>query len=261
MVLDGLIVLDDIEPASGVYDWSPAQLDRGKPGGSLDSWFALPWGGPQQVILPGFHTGAESGLRKSQSAGEDMFLSLCGLMSSGARTILISRWRTGGQSSVELVSEFAQELAHTSPAEAWQRSVQVAADTPIEPEHEPRVKKNSAGEAPKAGHPFFWAGYMLVDSGQVPKDQDGALAIPGLGARKIGIPAQPANPPLGRNPPAPMPNPPAPNVTDPPDADKGAAVNPPEVPAPNAKRAKKTKAPPRSPMKKAPRSKAAPAED
>lgn len=262
MVLDGLIVLDDIEPTSGAYDWSPAQLDRGKPGGSLGSWFALPWGGPEQIILPGFHTGAESGLRKSQAAGEDLFLSLCGLMSSGARTILLSRWRTGGQSSVELVREFAQELSHTAPAEAWQRSVQVAADTPIEPEHEPRVAKNSAGgEAPKAGHPFFWAGYMLVDSGQVPKDQDGALALPGLGAPKKGIPAHPANPPLGRNPPDPNSKPnPQPNAIDRPEAGDGAEVNPPDAPAQSVKRAKKAKAPPRAPTKKAPRSKPVPAE-
>jgi len=176
-------------------------------------------------------------------------------MSSGARTILISRWRTGGQSSIELVSEFAQELSHTSPAEAWQRSVQVAADTPIEPDQEPRVKKNSVGETPKAGHPFFWAGYMLVDSGQVSKDQDGALAIPGLGAGKKGIPAQPANPRPGRNPPAPVPNFPVPDAVDRPDSGKGAAANPPEAPAPNAKRAKKGKAPPRAPTKKAPRPK------
>jgi hypothetical protein len=179
-------------------------------------------------------------------------------MSSGARTILISRWRTGGQSSIELVSEFAQELSHTAPAEAWQRSVQLAADTPIEPEHEPRMKKNSAGEAPKAGHPFFWAGYMLVDSGQVPKDQDGALTVPGLGAPKKGIPAQPANPPLGRNPPAPDPQPAA---IDRPNDGNGAEVNPPDASAQAGKRAKKAKAPPRAPTKKSPRAKAAPAED
>ncbi len=246
-MLDGLIVLDDIEPAGGPYDWSPAQLDRGKPGGSLGSWFNLPWGGPEQVILPGFHTSAESGLRKSQTAGEDMFLALCGLMSSGARTILISRWRTGGQSSMELVREFAQELSHTPAAEAWQRSVQVAADTPIEPEHEPRMKKAAtSGEAPKAGHPFFWAGYMLVDSGQASRDQDGALSLPGLGAPKKGIPAQPANPPLRLNPPGQNPSP---KAIDPPAA--GIDTNPPEPAEPPVKRAKKAKAPLKAPTEKA----------
>jgi hypothetical protein len=229
-LLDGLIVLDDIEPADGVYEWSPAQLDRGKPGASLASWFSLPLHGPEQVILPGFHTAAENGMRKGHASGNDLFLSLCGLMSAGARTVLISRWRTGGQTSVDLVREFAQELPHTSPAEAWQRSVQVAADTPIEPEHEPRVKKGSStDEPPKAAHPFFWAGYVLVDSGLVPRNQNIA-------------PAQPANPPIIANPPRP------------------AQVAAPEPAEPSGKRAKKSKPPPRSSPKKAPpQAKAAPA--
>ena len=46
-------------------------------------------------------------------------------MSTGVRTILISRWRPAGQSSFDLVREFAQEVPHTSAAEAWQRAVQI----------------------------------------------------------------------------------------------------------------------------------------
>jgi hypothetical protein len=255
MLLDGLIVLDDIEPGDGPYDWSPAQLDRGKPGGALASWFPLPWGGPEQIVLPGFHTAAETGLRKGSSSGEDLFLSLCGLMSAGARTILISRWRPAGQTSIDLVREFEQELPHVSPAEAWQRSVQIAASTPIEPEHEPRVKKSSShGDPPNASHPFFWSAYMLVDSGVVPEGQDNALALPGLGAANKDNPpanpapgakgAQPANPPLVQGVPHP------------------AAGDPPaELQAPS-KRAKKVKPPPRpAPKKTPPRTKPAPAEE
>ena len=37
---------------------------------------------------------------------------------------------------------------------------------------EPRVKRTPNDEAPKASHPFFWAGYMLVDSGAVPRESD-----------------------------------------------------------------------------------------
>ena len=174
--------------------------------------FACPWGGPEQVILPGFHTAAENGLRKGHAGGNDMFLSLCGLMSTGARTVLISRWRTGGQTSFDLVREFAQELPHASPAEAWQRSVQVAADTPIEPEREPRVKKaSSAGEPPKAGHPFFWAGYMLVDSGPGADVEHGAGSADAVAPANPPQPrmrAKPANPPrrAGQSPPQPRRN-------------------------------------------------------
>jgi hypothetical protein len=168
-----------------------------------------------------------------------LFLSLCGLMSTGARTILISRWRTGGQTSLGLVREFAQELPHISPAEAWQRSVQVAINTQIDPAHEPRLKKAPPGtELPNADHPFFWAGYMLVDSGVKPEGQDNALGKPAAGG------AQPANPPLA--PPAAQPV-----------VDNPAPVDMSDKPA------RKSKSPPRSPTKKpTPRQKpAAPAQD
>jgi len=234
-VLDGLIVLDDIKPGEGPYDWSPAALDRGKPGSALANWLSLPWGGPEHIILPGFHTVAESGMRKSSAAGNDLFLSLCGLMSAGARTVLISRWRTGGQTSFDLVREYAQELPHVSPAEAWQRSVQIAADTEVEVDREPRLKKNgAAGEAPKASHPFFWAGYMLVDSGVVPEGADKDLAIPGLNAPMKANPGQQANPAQPANP----------RLV--PDVPQAAPDDPPNDAPPAGKRAKKAKSPPRA---------------
>jgi hypothetical protein len=232
-LLDGLIVLDDIQPGDGPYDWSPSAGERGKSGGALSHWFALPWGGPEQVILPGFHTVAENGMRKGQASGNDLFLAVCGLMSTGARTILISRWRTGGQTTFDLVREFAQELPHASPAEAWQRSVQIATETPIEPDREPRLKKgSSSAEPPTAGHPFFWAGYLLVDSGVAPPGQDKVLALPGLNAPKKDAPPQPANPPRVQG--LPMPD--------------DAAADP----QPNEKRGKKAKPFPRTAPKKVP---------
>lgn len=247
LLFNGLIVLDDIKPAEGPYDWSPASLDRGKAGGALTNWLSLPWGGPENVILPGFHTMAESGMRKTTAAGNDLFLSLCGLMSSGVRTILISRWRTGGQTSFDLVREFAQELPHASPAEAWQRSVQISIDTPIETDREPRVKKApNVAEPPKASHPFFWSGYMLVDSGVAAPGQDKALAVPGLGAPIKVNPAQPANPPLVPGIPPQPANPlPAPDLRQPPADDASD-----EGKAP-AKRGKKVVKPqPRTAVKK-----------
>ena len=239
-VLDGLIVLDDIKPGEGPYDWSPAAMDRGKPGNALVNWFSLPWGGPEHIILPGFHTIAESGMRKSSAASNDLFLSLCGLMSAGARTVLISRWRTGGQTSFDLVREFAQELPHASPAEAWQRSVQIAADTTVEMDREPRLAKSAGGvEAPKASHPFFWAGYMLVDSGVVPEGQDKDLAIPGLNAPIKANPAQPANPAQLAGP----------RLV--PEAPQAVPDDAPNDGPPAAKRAKKAKPQPRAVPKKA----------
>ena len=79
--------------------------------------------------------------------------------------MLLSRWRTGGQTSFDLVREFVQELPHTTPADAWQRAILLTAASRLNLEAEPRIKRAPADEPPKANHPFFWAGYMLVDCG------------------------------------------------------------------------------------------------
>ena len=127
-LLRRLIVLDDFNfgPETGPYNWSPLPLDRAKAGGTLAEWMLFPWRAPDQLILPGWHTAAEDAMKrvgKSPLAGNEVFLSVCGLLGSGVRTVLLSRWRTGGQTSYDLVREFAQELPHTAPADAWQRAV------------------------------------------------------------------------------------------------------------------------------------------
>ncbi len=157
--------------------------------------------------MPGFHTAAETALRRGHAGGQELFLSLTGLLASGTRTVFISRWRNGGPAGLEVVRELAQELPHISPAEAWQRAVRVAVNTPLDVEHEPRIKKNlPAGDPRNADHPLFWAGYMLVDSGMLDPDEANELALPGKPARRAKGP-QLANPGLapgvpGRAPPA-----------------------------------------------------------
>jgi hypothetical protein len=155
-------------------------LEKGSMGGSLGVWFGLPWGSPDQIILPGFHTAAERALQKAPQAklGADMFLSMCGLMSTGTRTVLISRWRPGGNTCFELMREFTQELPHSSAAEAWQRSVLLARDIAISSETEPRMKKSSDDKTMTAQHPFFWAGYMLVDPGLEAPAEEEEIAAP-----------------------------------------------------------------------------------
>ena len=170
-----LIVLDDVNlEGQGPYSWSPIPIDRGKLGNALGDWLALPWPGPDTVILPGYHTAAENSLKNVSPAapGTEMFLAVCGLMSSGVRTLLISRWRSGGQTSFDIVRELAQELPHTTPADAWQRAVLVVADSRLNLEAEPRLKRAATIDSPKATHPFFWSGYMLVDSGAPPEREE-----------------------------------------------------------------------------------------
>lgn len=170
-LIDRLVVLDDlaVDPEQP-YAWSPINLDRGR-SASLASWLPLPWGVPDQVVLPGFHTAAEHGLKRRTAAapGQEMFLTACALMSGGARTILLSRWRTGGETSIDLVRQFVQEVPFTTAAEAWQRSVELVKEHPLNWEREPRLKRFEAAELPRAEHPFFWSGYALIDTGAAPR--------------------------------------------------------------------------------------------
>jgi len=188
-----LIVLDDLVLSEkNPYGWTVAPVDRGKAGGSLNDWLMLPWGGPDVVVLPGFHTAAENALKNASRGipGNDVYLSVCGLMAGGARTLLLSRWRTGGQTSFDLVREFAQELHHTSPADAWQRAVLLAMDSRLNLEAEPRVKHSAINEIPKARHPFFWAGYMLVDCGTAAEKRERQPDKPVIKLKKIAVPAE-----------------------------------------------------------------------
>ena len=166
-----LIVIDDIDDADrNALAWSPLQIDRGRPSSSLQDWMRLPWGTPDQVLLPGFHSSAEASLKKNRN-GDDLFLPICGLMCEGTQTVLISRWRTGGATSIRLVREFSQELPHGAAADAWQRAVLLLGESELEWQNEPRIKSAaSTEESLTADHPFFWAGNILVDQGATPTE-------------------------------------------------------------------------------------------
>ena len=210
-LFDRLVVLAEVAPPEkGLLDWSPVPLDQNSPTSTLNFWMALPWTGPEQVILPGFRTPAENALKKNPHAGADMFLAVTGLMASGARTVLISRWRTGGQSSYDLVREFVQELPHTTASDAWQRSVFLLNERPINPELEPRIVTSGIQKPPLGTHPFFWAGFLLADTGAPPKAVDPPTADELLKPQVVA--------PAGANPAAPNPagQPPAPGAANPP---------------------------------------------
>jgi len=173
-LLDQLVVLDDVAVnRNDPYDWSPLPRPRGRNADSLSAWMGLPYEGPERVVVTGLPTAAETGLKVSRrgeaaraAPGSEIFDSVCALMASGARTVLVSRWRTGGQMNLQLVREFVQELQHSPADVAWQRSVLLAWETPLDATQEPRLKRLAEGvEPPGADHPFFWAGYLLVDTG------------------------------------------------------------------------------------------------
>jgi tetratricopeptide (TPR) repeat protein len=166
---DRLVVLQDLDnDPKAPFAWAPVPADRGKPTSTVAQWLLSPWGGPDQVVLPGFHTPAESALKRG-GTGDDAFLAVCGLMAGGARTVLLSRWRDGGRTSHDLIREFVRELPYRSASAAWQRSIQLAVVSDVDFGREPRVKPPPTETNLKAEHPFFWSGYLLVDTGVEPK--------------------------------------------------------------------------------------------
>lgn len=180
-LLDGIVRFDDLSADRSV-DSAVSLLPRARVADDpLASWFGLPAGGPEQVVLAGLATEAEQASKAPRRAsrnapaarpGDEMFHSLCGLMARGARTILLSRWRTGGRTNFELVREFVQELPHAPAHEAWLRARLLAREAPLDLAREPRIKRSpQATEPPPADHPFFWAGYLLVDTSPRPESE------------------------------------------------------------------------------------------
>ena len=190
---DRLVILDDIPPANqDPFGWPPLPMVRGKPGSTLGSWLALPAGGPRTVVLPGYHTAAENALKTVKSApGREIFLSLCALMENGATTVLLSRWRTGGLNAYQFTAEFVEALETTPPVQAYRETVLRMRGEEFDVAFEPRVRKGKEKEAP-AGHPFFWAAYMLVDPGR-PATASEPEAVP----EKAVVPAETTKPKPG----------------------------------------------------------------
>jgi hypothetical protein len=120
--------------------------------------------------------------------------------------VLLSRWRVGGQSTLDLVREFMQELPQTAAAESWQRSVELAKERPIDPATELHLKPGKAASELTGAHPYFWAGYLVVDTGWNPKQSSGKpaqlAAAPKPGEVAAAKPAE-ATKAADENPPAP----------------------------------------------------------
>jgi len=167
-LVDRAVVYTELDTGKGgAVGWDPFASGGGRSDSAIAAWMELPWGAPQQLILPGLRTAAESALKRG-GTGEELFLATCTLQAAGVRTALLSRWRVGGASTRRLMQEFVQELPHRSASEAWQRSVQLWRSGSVELDREPRVNRTSFSEPISGEFPFFWAGYLVLDAGIQP---------------------------------------------------------------------------------------------
>lgn len=140
---------------------SPFAYDQSKPGGDLASWIRYPWGGPGELLLPGFQSNIS--VAGGAPNGDEMFLMACGLQAAGCKQILMSRWAVGGQSTAALLTEYLGEVEFSSPLESWKRSLLLLRNQELDPASEPLLSDGDAKAGPASGaNPLFWSGYMMI---------------------------------------------------------------------------------------------------
>lgn len=175
-LFDALAMFDESTPAVLV---PPA---AGKGGLALAEWLAPPAKRPRVVLVPGLQTAMADGLREKSPPprpGDDLFLPATDLLAAGAHTALLARWRVGGGTCADLMTEFLRE-ATAAPAEPpesaaahWRRAVDLVTAGSPDLEREPRLRQHGDEVLPDARHPFLWAGYVLIDcgSGEAPPEK------------------------------------------------------------------------------------------
>jgi len=167
---------------------------------TFGEWLSPPSKRPQCVVLPGFQSAMAGGLAKLPARpGEDLFLAVTDLVAAGGRTAVVSRWRMGGKTSVDLVEEFLRDREIVgadvpTAAESWQRAVEMARAEQPDVGREPRLKQSPQAVLPDARHPLLWAGYLLVDCG-VGRYADPPPQGPGKPEPPLAVPNPPVPPP------------------------------------------------------------------
>jgi hypothetical protein len=171
------------EPVGGELPsaaWPLVAGAAGRPALLLGDWFSPPEKRPALVLLPGMQT-AMASFDKAKlpvRPGDDVFQPAVDLLAAGATTAVLGRWRTGGQTSIALVTEFladvtaqaaaAQHGGVISVAESWHRAVDVVAAEVPDIAREPRLRQHPSAVLGDSRHPFLWAGPLLIDCGAAP---------------------------------------------------------------------------------------------
>lgn len=206
-LLDTLVVVDELSGDGPLAARPLFSMQGGRAAMTFGDWLGSPSKRPRCIVLPGFQSAMTGGLSKPPTRpGEEVFLAVTDLVAAGGRTALVSRWRMGGKTSVDLVEEFLRdrsaleaeaEDAGPPAAESWRRAVEVATAEQPDVGREPRLKQSPQAVLPDARHPFLWAGYLLVDCGAGHYD-DPPPAGPAQQAKPAqppGVANQPAAPP------------------------------------------------------------------
>lgn len=235
-LVDAVVVLDEIAGEGPVAARPLFSSPTGKPAVTFGDWLAPPAKRPQCVVLPGFQSAMSGGLSKSPARpGDELFHATTDLVAAGGRTLVVSRWRMGGETCVDLVEEFLRDRASPAAdepppaaAESWQRAVELVTAEEPDVTREPRLKQSPQTVLADARHPLLWSGYMLVDCGSGRMDEPAPAAPPQAPAMaKPAVAAPPAAAPAAPGAPAAVP------VPAPPPAQQGP-LNPalPRQPSP-----------------------------
>ena len=133
--MDGLVVLDDIPAKEGPLEWSPIPLEKAKTVGTLAAWLTLPWKNPDQIILPGFHTPAETSLRTArQKPGRRFVRDLDGPHGHRRANDLAQPLATlAGKRRSIWCANLCKSCPFSPADEAWQRAVPLVSQSPLDP--------------------------------------------------------------------------------------------------------------------------------
>jgi len=178
---DHLMVWSASAYPDDVYQFTPVPFDKSSLG-TVSSWMSLPAKGPKHLSLPALQPFGKG----RRVDGSEMFLMTTAMMASGSQSIMLSRWPGGGKASIDLSSGYARRLPETSAAQALRKSILETRKMDFEAEQEPHVKVDDDSPALTLEHPFFWSGFLVVDSPRLemanfpggPKPAGGAAMVP-----------------------------------------------------------------------------------
>lgn len=133
---------------------------------NFDAWPYLPNNGPYLLMVDGANTAMASGVRKGTDTGKEIGYYATLLMAAGCRSVVLPRWRTGGNIPYEMQLKLAEEIQQPVPtAQAVRNAMQAIREKTLDPGNQPRVRIGKNDTDIKADHPFFWSGWMVIDRG------------------------------------------------------------------------------------------------